>query len=47
LIIPMLGRLYEDTSRVRSALPSIGRLLTANTTVEIVPATSGMSMTTP
>ena len=39
-----LDRLYEDTSRVRSALRSIGRLLTAKTTVETVPAMIGMSM---
>ncbi len=44
LIINMLDRLYDETSRVRSALRSIGRLLTAKTTVEIVPARSGMSM---
>jgi hypothetical protein len=44
LIIAMLERLYDETSRVRSALRSIGRLLTANTTVETVPAISGMSM---
>lgn len=44
LIITMLARLYDETSRVRSALRSIGRLLTAKTTVETVPAISGMSM---
>ena len=44
LIIAMLERLYEETSRVRSALRSIGRLLTAKTTVEIMPARIGTSM---
>ena len=44
LIMTRLDRLYDETSRVRSALRSIGRLLTAKTTVETVPATIGMSM---
>ena len=44
LIMAKLGRLYDETSRVRSALRTIGRLLTAKTTVEIVPARIGMSM---
>ncbi|HEX5856500.1 MAG TPA: hypothetical protein VFY91_00185 [Microbacterium sp.] len=47
LIMTRLARLYDETSRVRSALRSIGRLLTAKTTVEIVPATIGMSMPPP
>ena len=44
LIIARLDRLYDETSRVCSALRSIGRLLIANTTVETVPAMSGSSM---
>lgn len=43
LMMIMLGRLYEETSRVRRALRSIGRLLSAKATVAAVPAIRGMS----
>jgi hypothetical protein len=37
----MLPRLYDDRSRVRSALWSIGSTLPTKTTVETVPAIVG------
>lgn len=37
-----LPRLYDDTSWVRSALTSIGSMLAAKITVEVVPASTGM-----
>jgi hypothetical protein len=37
----MLPRLYDDSSRVRSALWSIGSVLAAKTIVETVPASTG------
>lgn len=37
----MLPRLYDDNSRVRAALWSIGSVLPAKTVVETIPATTG------
>jgi hypothetical protein len=37
----MLPKLYDDSSRVRSALSSIGSTLPTKTTVETVPAIVG------
>jgi hypothetical protein len=37
----MLPRLYDDRSRERYALTSIGRVLSAKITVEAIPASVG------